>query len=591
MKFVQLSTAVLCLASGIFASNIRRGGTNDNNNSQRRHRRLTVDTSWCEGTVCAINITEISNLEHASSVSMKLGYNGTVVTFSHVNNGVATDWYGESHGASISLVSHQTGAHNHVSVSGTATKGESVYQIRTNTAGQVLLVEKQISEFPEGSDIVEVETDEERRLREETLNNLIPAPKTIDVKRDSRGRRLTYDDSGSNIDVMIVWTKKAECKLSGQAANCQLSHNTHAAMETEIELMVGEANTAYSLSGIHTELRLTHAYRHETYVENTLPQALRDVRRTDDDHLNDVHDHRTTHGADLVVLIAEDPFRCGTAFVGPSKIYSFAVVDIDCASGAYSFTHEVAHLMGARHDRGTSSKCPSDGLSHYGYRDPQGEFRTIMAYNCRKNQCDNNAADSCGRILRFSNPDYKYEASDGTSRDVGNSDNNNAATINTNRATIAAFYPSRPTDCTQDSDCDDNNACTHDQCTFAGSCTHVNTCPTPAPTEQASRCPSGQQALDVTIKTDYYPCDTSWDLEDLCGRSYRLTNSLSYDNKNQEYTENLCIPNGKYTFTLHDYYGDGIWNSDCYKIELEGVEVGSCPNGGFTQRKHQFGSC
>lgn len=588
MKFVQLSIAVLSLATGIVARNIRRG-TDDN--SPRRHRRLTVDTSWCEGTVCAINIAELSNLTHASSISMQLGSNGTVVNFSHVNNGVATDWYGESHGASISLVSHQTGAHNHVSVSGTVTKGESVYQIRTNTAGQVLLVEKKISEFPEDSDIAE-ETDEERKLREETLNNLIPAPKTSDVKRDNRGRRLTYDDSGSNIDVMVVWTKAAECKLSGlSATNCQLSHNTKAAMEAEIELMVGEANTAYSLSGINTELRLTHAYRHPTYVESTLSQTLTDVRRSDDEHLNDVHEQRTTHGADLVVVIAEDPFMCGKSFVGPSKTYSFAVVDIDCASGAYSFAHEVAHLMGARHDRGTAGKCTNDGLSHYGWRDPQGEFRTIMSYNCRTNQCDSNSATSCGRVLRFSNSDYKYEASDGTLKDLGNSDNNNAATINNARATIAAFYPSRPTDCTQDSDCDDSDACTHDQCTFAGSCIHVNSCPTSAPTEKVSRCPSGQQALDVTIKTDYYPCDTSWELEDLCGNNYELTNSVSFDQSDTTYTENLCIPDGKYKFTLHDYYGDGIWGSDCYKIELEGEEVGKCVDSAFSQREHQFGSC
>jgi len=193
--------------------------------------------------------------------------------------------------------------------------------------------------------------------------------------------------------------------------------------------------------------------------------------------------------------------------------------------------------------------------------------------------------------LRFSNPNYKYEASDGTLRDVGNSNNNNAAAINNNRATIAAFYPSRATDCTQDFDCDDGDACTHDQCTFAGSCTHVNTCPTSAPTGYTSRCPSGQQALDVTIKTDYYPCDTTWELEDLCGRSYSLKNSVSFDQKNEQYTENLCIPNGKYKFTLHDYYGDGIWHNDCYKIELEGEVVGSCPNGGFSKREHNFGSC
>ena len=345
MKFVQLSVALLSLASGTFADNVRRG----NDKSQRRHRRLTVGTDWCEGTVCAIDIAEISNLEHASSISMQLGNNGTVVNFSHVNNGVATDWYGESHGASISLVSHHTGAHGHVSVSGTATQGESVYQIRTNTAGQVLLVEKQTSEYPEVEDTEE--TEEQRRLREETLNNLIPAPTTSDVERDNKGRRLTYDDSGSNIDIMVVWTKKAECKLSGQTNvdTCQLSHDTHSSMETEIDLIFGEANTALSLSGVNTEFRLAHAYRHADYVESTVPAALAAARKDDDDDLNDIHEERTKHGADLVVVIVDDPFRCGSAFRGPSKQYGFGVVDIDCASGSYSFVHEVGHMMVRRY--------------------------------------------------------------------------------------------------------------------------------------------------------------------------------------------------------------------------------------------------
>ena len=214
-----------------------------------------------------------------------------------------------------------------------------------------------------------------------------------------------------------------------------------------------------------------------------------------------------------------------------------------------------------------------------------------MAYNCKTTQCDNNAATSCGRILRFSNPDYTFEVSDGSSKAVGNSLNNVAGTINANRATVAAFYPSRATDCTQDSDCNDNDPCTHDKCTFAGSCTNVRTCPTDPPTTAPSRCPAGEVAVDVEIKTDYYPCDTSWELEDLCGRGNRFTNTVQFNNKNEQTHEALCIPNGKYKFTLHDYYGDGIWGSDCYNVKVENVVVGSCPAGSFTTRSHEFGSC
>ena len=45
--------------------------------------------------------------------------------------------------------------------------------------------------------------------------------------------------------------------------------------------------------------------------------------------------------------------------------------------------------------------------TYYGFRDTDGDFRSIMAYNCKTTQCDSNPNSSCTRVQRFSFPgDY-----------------------------------------------------------------------------------------------------------------------------------------------------------------------------------------
>merc|ERR1719491_1072848 len=124
--------------------------------------------------------------------------------------------------------------------------------------------------------------------------------------------------------------------------------------------------------------------------------------------MDDVHEKREVYGADLVALLIDDPQYCGLAWMGPTKDRMFSVTSWSCATGYYSFGHEIAHNLGCEHDRGTSGAC-SNTTSNYGYRDPQARFRSILGYNCRSGQCDENAGGSCPRVQMFSNPLETYE--------------------------------------------------------------------------------------------------------------------------------------------------------------------------------------
>src|SRR5260370_39935173 len=83
---------------------------------------------------------------------------------------------------------------------------------------------------------------------------------------------------------------------------------------------------------------------------------------------------------------------------------AYSVVHWGCATGYYSFGHEMGHNLGCQHDRGNASGTGAFPYS-YGYQQMSGTaiFRTIMSYQC--------AGAPCTRINNWSNPDVSYQGS------------------------------------------------------------------------------------------------------------------------------------------------------------------------------------
>ncbi len=252
------------------------------------------------------------------------------------------------------------------------------------------------------------------------------------ISEQARTRKM-YDDLGGNLDVMVVWTNNAECDLNGLPAGCTLTSLTERNMRALIDLAVFETNVAYANSNIGTELLLVHAYRHPSYVESTFSQSLSDIR---DGNLSGVHTARTTYGADLVALLVSISGSCGLAYVGPTIGNMYSVTAYNCATGQYTFGHEIGHNLGCLHDRGTEGTCLDNTNYQYGWRDPSANFRTVLAYNCAAGECDANAGGGCSRIPYFSNPITFYSG-----LIVGDVSNDNARRINEVKATVAAYYP------------------------------------------------------------------------------------------------------------------------------------------------------
>jgi hypothetical protein len=86
---------------------------------------------------------------------------------------------------------------------------------------------------------------------------------------------------------------------------------------------------------------------------------------------------RNNANADIVVIVVSDldPFAFGCANeIGITADKAFCVVREDVPTGRYTFVHEIAHLIGARHDNDPNTVPAAYG---HGYVLPDGN-RTIM---------------------------------------------------------------------------------------------------------------------------------------------------------------------------------------------------------------------
>lgn len=244
--------------------------------------------------------------------------------------------------------------------------------------------------------------------------------------RDYGINSTTAADDGSIIDVMVVYTTTAK-NASGSAS----------AMQNLINTAVSETNQGYTNSLLPFRMRLVHTMEvnyAETTSFSTMLQTL--TNTNGGDILDQIHAERDAHYADLVVMLVSQTSSCGIGWqmTNPTQsfsTYAFTVVSMYCATGYYSFGHEMGHNMGNMHDRLSAGSYTGVYNYSYGYQDPNRNFRTIMAYNCPNG--------GCPRINYYSNPNVSYNGRP-TGIAVGNANAaNNAQSMTQTVYTVANF--------------------------------------------------------------------------------------------------------------------------------------------------------
>lgn len=385
----------------------------------------------------------------------------------------------------------------------------------------------------------------------------LPKPDTKPRNKHDTSRKL-YDDLGENIDLMVVWTEKAACAAYGDNEGCTITSDHTANMESLVALAVAETNVAFEASGVNTELLLVHSYQHPTYVETTFLQTLEDASSGD---MPDVHANRIVYGADVVHLIVDLSDMCGLGYLGPSINIMYSASYWSCSTGFYSFGHEIAHNFGLLHDRGTENACGVEGYN-YGYRDPEARLRTIMAYDCVPDECDNNAGGGCIRVARFSTPNKKFN-----NIAIGSEGTENAVlTINNELSTVAAYY------------------------NHGGIITDApSVTPSTSLMPSAAPCLNNEIDVEVHFTSDGYPDENSWYIESQ-GTNY--VRDGNFTKKNHKSISEECLDASNcYTFTFEDTFGDGLLYNADITLYVDGVKTLEDTNTGFYSLTAQFGFC
>ncbi len=209
-------------------------------------------------------------------------------------------------------------------------------------------------------------------------------------------RDAVANDDGSVIDVMVVYTAAARLAAGGAAA-----------MDNLIQLGIAETNQGYANSGVIQRVRLVHSEEISYAESGDANTDLRRLKEPADGYLDNVHALRDAYGADIVSLWVENLNACGvgylmTSLATPFASSAFNVVARNCATGNYTFGHEMGHNMGCAHDRANSNGAGVFPYS-YGYQQKTVSpfFRDIMAYAC-------SGGVYCQRISYWSNPAVTY---------------------------------------------------------------------------------------------------------------------------------------------------------------------------------------
>ncbi|MEM6800306.1 MAG: zinc-dependent metalloprotease family protein [Bacteroidota bacterium] len=242
------------------------------------------------------------------------------------------------------------------------------------------------------------------------------------IEGDNGICEASYSCSAVEIDILVVYTPAAKAGMG----------NSTSAIEAAIAGAITEMNAVNSNSGVPHTYNLVHVEEINFTESGTSGADLASLRNQNDGVMDNVHQLRFIHRADLVALVTSSIY-CGVAYVQPNPTYfyadiGFSVTGLACMNTNLTFAHEVGHNMGLHHDWFVNTS-PNPCRHHHGYVNqnaPAGfshRWRTVMAYN---NNCSNTFGFSCRRLPYWSNPDINMTG-DPMGVPIGNSQPSNSA--------------------------------------------------------------------------------------------------------------------------------------------------------------------
>lgn len=259
-------------------------------------------------------------------------------------------------------------------------------------------------------------------------------PIPVDGKRANNEEDTCATDGADQIDVMVAYTDDARLGAGGVAQ-----------IEATIYLALEETNQSYIDSNIAQRLNLVHTVEVNYAESGSSNTDLTRLTAPSDGQLDNLHTLRNTHAADIVTMLVESfNTGCGQGHIMQTignafESNAFNVVRRSCATGNFTFGHELGHNMSARHDWFVDNTNNSPHAYNHAHLQPTttsgtAPWRTIMAYN---NGCEAVGA-SCTRLARWSNPN-QFINGDAAGVATGTQQEDNHRTLNNTALTVANF--------------------------------------------------------------------------------------------------------------------------------------------------------
>lgn len=276
-----------------------------------------------------------------------------------------------------------------------------LYRLIPVDGGAHALVETDQSKFP---------PDEDERGYAAMLAN----SQGSDSDSKSAKAPLAASKAISTIRVMVAF---------GPAARAAVANPQQA-----IDLAFAESNQALAATNTDIRFQQAGAIRNFTQAESTnYTTMLNRLTNLSDGYYDTIGSLRNSNTADIVAYVGPaSAGLCGQAAgIATSNASAYFIMNPSCLSGNFTFVHEAAHVVGARHDNDPTLTPYAYG---HGYVITSVSRRTVMAVN-------NGPCSACTRVGAFSTPNYTISGVP-----IGTATrNDNTRVWRTRGPTVAAF--------------------------------------------------------------------------------------------------------------------------------------------------------
>ncbi len=237
-------------------------------------------------------------------------------------------------------------------------------------------------------------------------------------------------DAPGTVDMLVVYNQTARAAAGGTDA-----------MIATVYLAVEETNQSYINSAVTHRVRLVHVAEVNYTETGNFSTDLTRLQNGADTYVDQVQVLRNTYGADAVSMIVETGNACGIGYLMTTlsntfEPFAYNVVMRSCATGYYSFAHELGHNMSTHHDpanAGPSLYPYARGHYNTAPTFPASPWRTIMSYQ---------TVPATTRVQYWSNPNINYPIGGDPMGIVAARDN--ALALNNTSATVANFRCGSP---------------------------------------------------------------------------------------------------------------------------------------------------